>query len=295
MAIDRAQALVKKWAPKFGLGDFRLRVTELPFASPEGWGLSYYDLDELWGTVEIVGDGLLPDAVQELLVLHELAHGMLQFAKHGGITEEQSCNRIARLARGDFTTPLFNEHHLQMVGDAEFFGGVDRNSADLDRRAWLPIVTDALPEREREVINGMYWEGLSLREVAERMGIHHHSVERYRDKALERLRKYYDGLERHAARKVIALKEPEGGYEHEVVYLIHHRCPEAALLARQGVLEDDTDLIVLPVGNIGFGMPKGIPFAVQSVDPCGACGRDVGCWFVWQAGSTDHPGEIWTP
>jgi hypothetical protein len=59
--------------------------------------------------------------------------------------------------------------------------------------------------------------------------------------------------------------------------------------------DEDIDLIVFPVGNVGYTMPKGVPFPVQAVNPCRACGADVGCWFVWQAGHSRVEGQLWTP
>jgi hypothetical protein len=169
-------------------------------------------------------------------------------------------------------------------------------NANVDRRAWLNVVTDALPAQERQVVNLLYFEGVSIRDAARVMGMDHRSMRRVRDRALERLQKYFGALETaefKTARKIIALKMPEGGAEHAVIYETHHRCPQANALARD--VGDDCDLLVFPVGNSGYGMPKGIPFDVIALGPCQACGADVGAWFVWAEGSPRHYGTIWTP
>lgn len=295
MSTDRATALVRKWAPRFGLGEFRLAVNEIPRDTPDAWARSFYDIEELWGVLDLPGDEFLPVALQELLILHELAHGLLQLAESGDVGCEQACNRIARLARGDFETPLGNEHHASVIGE-DWFDEKFRNASVIDKRAWLNIVTAALPEQERAVINLLYFEGVSYRDAAAALHIDVHTVWRRRDKAIERLRKYYDALEGadfHTARKLIELRQPEGGAEHEVLYQVHHRCSQANALHIE--LGNDIDLLFFPVGNAGYTMPLDVPFSCTSLDECHACGQLVGCWFVWRAGHVSHPGEIWTP
>lgn len=97
------------------------------------------------------------------------------------------------------------------------------------------------------------------------------------------------------ARRIIPLKMPEGGAEIDVIYELHHRCGPANALIRTEVGTEDMDLLIFPVGNVGYGMPLDIPFGVQALDSCQACGADVGCYFVWQPGHAAHPGSLWTP
>jgi hypothetical protein len=94
--------------------------------------------------------------------------------------------------------------------------------------------------------------------------------------------------------KVIKLRQPEGGAEHGMVYVWHHRCPQANALARE--LGSHIDELLFPVGNVGYTMPLYTPFPVVAVEPCEACGRDVGAWFEWVRGDGAHiSGELWTP
>lgn len=88
---------------------------------------------------------------------------------------------------------------------------------------------------------------------------------------------------------------PEGGAEHEVVYELHHRCPQANALIRTEVGREDMDLLVFPVGNYGYAIPKNVTFAVTAMDPCGACGRLLTAQFVWRSGHVNHAGSLWTP
>lgn len=94
-------------------------------------------------------------------------------------------------------------------------------------------------------------------------------------------------------RRLIELRMPEGGAEHETVYETHHRCAPANALARE--MGDDIDLIVFPVGNVGYGMPLNTAFAVQALGECDACGRLLTAMFVWRRGHVSHAGSLWTP
>lgn len=290
--------------------------------NPEAWAHSYYDIEEMWGVIELPPDEFFPVDTLELLVLHELAHGLLKLAAEEGVLVEQSCNRVARLARGDFVTPLMNEQRESALGDGFYdVEGADRHSAKrehnlgtargacaaIDKRKWLAVVADALPKGERDVISALYYEGLSMRETATRLGVDVHTVFRRKDSALKKLRSYYEGLDATAfedkyagysewtnARKLIELRQPEGGAEHETVYTTHHRCSPANSLAR-AMDDNDIDLLVFPCGNVGYAMPRNTVFAVRALAPCGACGADLTCQFVWRRGHVNHGGHLWTP
>lgn len=200
MSIDVGTALVRKWAPKFGFAGWRIQVRPIPMDNPDAWGRSFFETNEEWGVIEIPPDGFFPPETLELLVLHELAHGLLELAASEGVLEEQACNRIARLSRGDFTTPLMNEQREAVIGDA-WYGveGEQRDTAEkLDKSKWLAIVADALPTDEREVISALYWEGLTFRQAAERFGVGVATIDRRRASALTKLHRYYIGLDAYA-------------------------------------------------------------------------------------------------
>lgn len=52
----------------------------------------------------------------------------------------------------------------------------------------LPEVIDQLPERERTVINGLFFERVSMGEIAKSLGTDRKGVQRIRDYALTMLR-----------------------------------------------------------------------------------------------------------
>lgn len=81
---------------------------------------------------------------------------------------------------------------------------------------------------------------------------------------------------------LIKLHMPEGGAEHEEVYVRHHRCPQSNALVRE--LGEDIDFLLFPVGLAGWEMPQGIPFPCTALEPCGACGRLLTAHFVWESG-----------
>ena len=96
------------------------------------------------------------------------------------------------------------------------------------------------------------------------------------------------------SRKLVELRQPEGGAEHQIIWSIHHHCPPANALVRE-LNDNDADLLVYPVGNVGYNMPVNTVFAVDPLGPCAACGREPRCQFVFRKGHVSHAGSIWTP
>lgn len=190
-------AMVHRWAQRFGVGHYRITVQPISEKDSEtAWATSYWETAEEWAVIDLPADDSMPVDTLELLVLHELAHGLLKVV--GGdaksVVTEATCNRIARLAKRDYTTPLMNEHAASAIGDA-WYGSKRKRAAEVDRRAWLPIVTDGLPAEERELITLLYWEGVSIREASYITGIPRETLVRKRDKALKRLLSYFNALD----------------------------------------------------------------------------------------------------
>lgn len=77
---------------------------------------------------------------------------------------------------------------------------------------------------------------------------------------------------------------PEGGMERFEYLLTHHECPEsAALFESEGSARSAVeDLVLFPYGLVGQGMPRGVPFEVQTSEPCGACNKILRAWFEWK-------------
>lgn len=79
---------------------------------------------------------------------------------------------------------------------------------------------------------------------------------------------------------LISLGRPADGEEHGVVFLRNHNCRDAAMF--RSALEDrDVDLLIWPVGLIGYQMPLDTPFAVECGNECKVCGSRPWCWFQW--------------
>lgn len=196
MTIERGTALVHQWKSRFGFGHYRFSVQPLP-AGTAAWAQSFFEINEEWAVIELPPDDFFPPKTLEMLVLHELSHGLLRVAGTSENGEEVACNRIARMAKSDWKSPLFNEHHAEVVGDAWFEDedSTKSSAGALDRHKWLPLIADALPEKERLVIALMYWGELSYRQTASVMGVDIHTVARWRETALNRLREYYSAAE----------------------------------------------------------------------------------------------------
>lgn len=96
--------------------------------------------------------------------------------------------------------------------------------------------------------------------------------------------------------RLIAIRMPEGGAEHGVIWQTHHRCSQANALVRNEGFGEDVDLIVFAVGIVGYGMPLDEPFIVTAQNACQACGRTLSAGFVWTRGSSRlNGGELWLP
>lgn len=66
-------------------------------------------------------------------------------------------------------------------------------------------VLSSLPSRQSEVLRGRYWEGLTLEDVGNRMGITKERVRQIENKALKKMRS------RHSAELRVALEEMNAG------------------------------------------------------------------------------------
>lgn len=61
----------------------------------------------------------------------------------------------------------------------------------------LPLLVDyGLDVRQREVMNGLYWEGVGLKTIARRLGLSVRQVRRIREQAHNLLRLQIEAVER---------------------------------------------------------------------------------------------------
>lgn len=190
-----AKALTEKWAPAFGLGHYAHEVRVLPeSARGKMWGRSYYNHEEEWFEFEVVPDGALPSAQVEALVLHELAHGLLNLASKSDHAVEAVCNRIVKLASRQKNVVHCNQHeNMGPQGWPTEDAGVEE--LRFEPKLWMAPLVDALPEKEARVLNALYYERASLRVTAKRLGVDHRTVGRWRDKGLARLRETLEKLD----------------------------------------------------------------------------------------------------
>lgn len=90
------------------------------------------------------------------------------------------------------------------------------------------------------------------------------------------------------ARQIIKLKRPEGGAEHGVTFWRNHDC-SAASVYRQEEGFENIDLVLFPVGIVGYEMPAGVPFEVQTIAPCEACNTYLKQMFMWTSSKVYLP------
>lgn len=175
--INNATRFLKKWAGPFGFGHYNITLSCLPAeAKGEVWGRSVFNHEEEWATIEVVPDGILPVAQVETLMLHELAHGLLDLSNTSEATCETVCNRIARLALAKPNVVHCNQWN-QRDGDRVW------NTALLTE-PWMKLLVEGLPLRQRTVVNSLFYECQSMRHTAAAMGVSVRTVGRLRERAL---------------------------------------------------------------------------------------------------------------
>lgn len=83
---------------------------------------------------------------------------------------------------------------------------------------------------------------------------------------------------------LIRLRMPEGGAEHEEVWVRDHGCEAARVMKRElGEAAAECDFLLFPVGLAGWEIPQGIPFTCTAIEECGACGRLLTAHFCWDS------------
>lgn len=196
LSVSEAEALVEKYAGRFGFGDYGYTVRLLPQEwYGKRWAHVSFCHEDGWFVLEVVPDGVLPARELESVVLHELAHGLLELPTElGEAGHEQAANRIARLVMG---RRWAHPNHWVTLKRGFDPGAVTRAMTveGFDPRPWLPLVVDGLPEQEAQVIDLIFYGERSLRDAAEELGVSFQHVARIRDRALDRLREYLTRLE----------------------------------------------------------------------------------------------------
>lgn len=223
MGIERGTSFLRKWQPKLGLSDYRIHVMPLRETSTP-FGESFFSPHQQWGVIWLPQDDAYPAEVQELIVLHELFHGVLwnlDPEMDQSVAEvERFCNRMARVARNDWATLEPEEAQALFQPEAFFSGDPDpahRGTRPirtatyphagprpgshgarpaLDSRRWLNLVIDSLPPEERAVVNALYKEGLSIRQAADALGLERGTVEYRQRSALRRMDERFAALSR---------------------------------------------------------------------------------------------------
>lgn len=177
--IDVTKNLVVKWAGPFGFGDYKYKVLRRPLKDDGSyWMACEWSHDERWFMIFTGPDAELPYSTREATVLHELAHGLVGYATLSAAHEEDVCNRVARLLRP--RVKLANEHKIMGKGEPHDI----QTSAKSRRDTMVASAVDHLSNRQREVINGLWYERASVRTIAKRLGVSGRTVQRIEKDAL---------------------------------------------------------------------------------------------------------------
>ena len=189
-----------------GLANFRIHC--MPDPEKKTVAQSQWNADEEWGIIWCPDDEAYTDPIIELTVLHELGHGLLEITipRHNYKRSEieRFCNRLARIALGNWHTlepgeakALAGEEtqRRDAKSDTDEAGDDFKREATFDYRTFLPFVIDSLPTRERDVVNAIYYETVSFREIARRNGEDEASVRRTHVRALAKIKARLEALE----------------------------------------------------------------------------------------------------
>lgn len=180
--IEDTKALVAKWAGPFGFGDYKYKVTRrLKKDDGSFWMACQWTHDERWFVICTGADEELPLATREATVLHEFTHGLVSLATLSPAHEEDVCNRVARLLKP--RVKLANE--AKFIDHAEV--GELTTAAKSPRDQQVADAVDSLSPKQREVINGLWYERASYRTIASRLGVDARTVQRIHAKAIEDL------------------------------------------------------------------------------------------------------------
>ena len=122
--VTLAEKYLEKWAHTFGFAHYRRKVHPIRVEDAGGfWARCFFDHDEEWLEIEIVPDGVVPEAQTEHLILHELCHGLFEYAAGSDSHEEAACNRLARFCSG-----LADGTNFTMYGDGYWRALPDQRS-----------------------------------------------------------------------------------------------------------------------------------------------------------------------
>lgn len=198
LSVKKSEKLVKEYAPLFGLGHYRFSVTVLP-EDMKGkiWGRSNFNHSDEYFDMQIVPDGTLQDTAHRHLILHELAHGIVQYASESDAGLETACNRIAKMVLG----PCANSPNYDYCGgenmqwpDSDSYESVVTNRRDIldtDKKdaavARLLNAVGTLTGRERFVVGAIYVQRMSFRETARALGCSARTIQRLRNSAVRKL------------------------------------------------------------------------------------------------------------
>lgn len=161
MAMSHAERRIRYWLRRAGFGHYHLSIVAASRDELEGaWALVEWDLDEEAVEFALPPEGTLPDDLMELVIIHEVAHGIcaLAQAQPGGTLEEVACNRILRLVKPRAVLP--NEWNRRMGSDNVARLGVSREvGLAIDT---LPFLTD----EDRFILNARLYERRTFDDIA---------------------------------------------------------------------------------------------------------------------------------
>jgi RNA polymerase sigma-B factor len=136
------------------------------------------EVQELTGRLSVIRERLLADLSRSPTVL-ELARAL-------ECDEEQVQEALAAAAA--YRTLSLDQPFVDGTGPLETLGGDDGGFERAEARAMLADSLHQLAPREREIVRLRFYEGLTQREIAERIGISQMHVSRLIRRTVERLR-----------------------------------------------------------------------------------------------------------
>ena len=189
----RVEPLLDKWMTQleFGAWVYALKPLSKKWTK-ECWARCCWNHLEKHVEFEFGPTVGLSDENLESIVVHEVCHGITQLAMStvvGSVADEQLCNMLARqfVPAADRPFPYISTVQPKWADMAKYFGDEEREALE----DIMPSLIIRLPEPQRSTLLALFYDGKSLREVAAERGVHHKSIERYRDAGLAAIRQMF--------------------------------------------------------------------------------------------------------
>jgi len=176
--------LMAEWCVPFGFGHYQLLLEAA--TDDDKFAHVRYSVEEEWLCITICPSLLDLTAEQvEHVVLHELAHVLQAVGASGETGEEVVCNRIASMLVGGEFGVRSLAYMREALKKAEHYFDDDERDILTDA---MPGLIVRLPAKHREVLCAIFYDGRTLEDIGQELGLNRSTILRRREAAIKALR-----------------------------------------------------------------------------------------------------------